>query len=62
MNSYAITCSENVVNLVTHFVMAEDEVQALDRLNKGMFEDSVILETEYIGVEVVDIVKDDDDF
>jgi hypothetical protein len=62
MNSYAITCRENVVNLVTHFIMAEDEADALEKLNRGAYEDSVILETEYVSVVIEEVVLEDDDF
>jgi hypothetical protein len=62
MNSYAITRRENVVNLVTHFVMAEDEADALEKLNRGMYEDSVVLETEYVSVAIEEVVIEDDDF
>ena len=62
MNSYSITCRENVVNLVTHFIMAEDEAQALEKLNRGAYEDSVVHETEYVSVSIESVVIDDDDF
>jgi hypothetical protein len=55
MPNYIVTRNENVVNTISYYVTAATEEDAIEACDMGMFDDSVVLETDCISAEVISV-------